>query len=68
MLKSSRLQALLPYLTLLLWSVPLLLFSHEQQSLMAHDEGLYSWRAKLMVESGNWLKPSIANYGKTPGS
>ncbi|MBD1899673.1 glycosyltransferase family 39 protein [Coleofasciculus sp. FACHB-125] len=68
MLKISRLQALLPYLTLLLWSVPLLLFSHEQQSLMAHDEGLYSWRAKLIVESSNWLKPSIANYGKTPGA
>jgi hypothetical protein len=34
---------------------------------MAHDEGIYAWRARWMVDSGAWLNPEIVHYGKTPG-
>jgi 4-amino-4-deoxy-L-arabinose transferase-like glycosyltransferase len=56
-----------PYITLLLWTLPLLLFHSQQESLMAHDEGIYAWRARWILESGGWLNPEIIHYGKTPG-
>ena len=64
---NSRLIAALPYLSLLVWLVPLLVFNHQQQSLIAHDEGIYAWRARWIVEYGDWLNPAIIHYGKTPG-
>jgi 4-amino-4-deoxy-L-arabinose transferase-like glycosyltransferase len=56
-----------PYVSLLLLTLPLLLLHNQQESLMAHDEGIYAWRARWIVESGGWLNPEIIHYGKTPG-
>jgi 4-amino-4-deoxy-L-arabinose transferase-like glycosyltransferase len=63
-----RLSAALPYLTLLLWLLPLLLLGTEHGSLMAHDEGLYAARARLMFDSGNWVAPWSSAHHKTPGA
>ncbi len=65
--KSSFLIATLPYISLLIWLVPLLVFNAQQQSLIAHDEGIYAWRARWIVEYGDWMNPAIIHYGKTPG-
>ncbi len=56
-----------PYLSLLFWVLPLLLFNSEQQSLMAHDEGLYALRSRRMVDSGDWINPWDNPHHKTPG-
>jgi len=66
-LKNQYVLAALPYLSILVWLVPLLVFNSQQQSLIAHDEGIYAWRARWIVESGDWLNPAIIHYGKTPG-
>ena len=55
-----------PYVGLLIWLVPLLLFNGNN-SLMAHDEGLYAWRSRLMFESGDWINPWSEPHHKTPG-
>nr|WP_313954478.1 hypothetical protein [Aulosira sp. FACHB-615] len=52
-----RLSAAFPYLSLLIWLLPLLLFTSGQNSLMAHDEGVYAWRARRMFDSGDWIAP-----------
>ena len=63
----ERLSSALPYVSLLLWLLPLLLFGAEHGSLMAHDEGLYAVRARLMFDSGNWVAPWSSAHHKTPG-
>lgn len=63
-------RAVWPYLTLLIWIVPLLLFNNGQQSLMPQDEAVYAVRARWMLESGDWLTPQAWGelvYEKTPG-
>ncbi len=65
--KSSFLIATLPYISLLIWVIPLLVSNAQQQSLIAHDEGIYAWRARWIVEYGDWMNPAIIHYGKTPG-
>ena len=60
--KSSRF-----YLLLLLCLLPLLFFHNGDQSLVTHDEGLYATRARLMLDSGNWLHPWETPHHKTPG-
>ncbi|MBD2301390.1 glycosyltransferase family 39 protein [Nostoc sp. FACHB-190] len=62
-----RLSAAFPYLSLLIWLLPLLLFTSGQNSLMAHDEGLYAWRARRMFDSGDWIAPWGTVHHKTPG-
>ncbi len=57
----------LPYISLLIWVAPLLLFSSGHNSLMAHDEGLYAGRARLMFDSGDWIHPWSSPHHKTPG-
>ncbi|KYC39599.1 glycosyltransferase, partial [Scytonema hofmannii PCC 7110] len=57
----------LPYISLLIWILPILLFNSGQDSLMAHDEGLYAWRSRFMVESGDWIHPWSTPHHKTPG-
>ncbi|MCP6758204.1 MAG: glycosyltransferase family 39 protein [Fischerella sp. CENA71] len=57
-----------PYVTLLFWILPLLLFNSGHSSLMAHDEGLYAWRSRQMFDSGNWINPWSQPHHKTPGS
>ncbi|MBW4631337.1 MAG: glycosyltransferase family 39 protein [Iphinoe sp. HA4291-MV1] len=56
-----------PHVTLLLWTLPLLLFSSGESSLMAHDEGLYAWRSRFMIETGDWIHPWTTPHHKTPG-
>ncbi|MEH2064328.1 MAG: glycosyltransferase family 39 protein [Nostoc sp.] len=65
--RQIRLVGLLPYLSLLAWILPLLLFTSGHDSLMAHDEALYAWRARLMFDSGNWITPWERAHHKTPG-
>ena len=56
-----------PYLSLLIWMLPLLLLGIGDNSLMAHDEGLYAWRSRLMYDSGDWINPWGTPHHKTPG-
>lgn len=56
-----------PLISLLIWVVPLLLFGSGHNSLMAHDEGLYAGRARLMFDSGDWIHPWSSPHHKTPG-
>ena len=56
-----------PYISLLVWILPLLLFNSGNNSLMAHDEGLYAWRSRVMFESGDWINPWSEPHHKTPG-
>ncbi len=55
------------YGILCLFILPLLLFSSDQSSLMAHDEGLYAWRGKMMIDAGDWIHPWSIPHHKTPG-
>jgi hypothetical protein len=57
----------LPYLTLAIWLIPLLFLSNGHQSLLPHDEGLYAGRARLMLETGDWINPWAEPHHKTPG-
>lgn len=59
--------AVFPYISLLIWMLPLLLFSSGENSLMAHDEGLYAWRSRQMFDSGDWVAPWGNVHHKTPG-
>ncbi|GBE91333.1 ArnT family glycosyltransferase [Nostoc cycadae] len=65
--RQFRLSAAFPYISLLIWLLPLLLFTSGQNSLMAHDEGLYAWRARRMFDSGDWIAPWGTVHHKTPG-
>jgi 4-amino-4-deoxy-L-arabinose transferase-like glycosyltransferase len=62
-----RWEASFPYISLLFWLLPLLLFNSGHSSLMAHDEGLYAWRSRQMFDSGNWIAPWPQPHHKTPG-
>lgn len=62
-----RFKSIRPYALLLLCLLPLLFFPHSEQSLIAHDEGLYATRARLMLDTGNWLHPWATPHHKTPG-
>ncbi|AFZ58403.1 glycosyltransferase family 39 protein [Anabaena cylindrica FACHB-243] len=55
------------FTNLLIWLLPLLLFSSGENSLMAHDEALYARRARLMFESDDWIAPWGNAHHKTPG-
>ncbi|MDF2386505.1 glycosyltransferase family 39 protein [Nostoc ellipsosporum NOK] len=59
--------AVFPYISLLVLLLPLLLFNSGQNSLMAHDEGLYAWRSRRMFDSGDWIAPWGNVHHKTPG-
>ncbi len=49
--------SLFPYLSLLLWVLPLVLLRSTQQSLMAHDEGIYAMQARSLLLTGDWVTP-----------
>lgn len=63
----EHLVSVAPYGFLLLWMLPLFLLQGSQQSLMAFDEVHYAGRAKLMLDSGNWINPWLEPHHKTPG-
>ncbi|MBD2385585.1 ArnT family glycosyltransferase [Cylindrospermum sp. FACHB-282] len=65
--RQMHLAVALPYISLLGWILPLLIFSSGENSLMAHDEGLYAWRARQMFDSGDWIAPWSNAHHKTPG-
>ncbi|MBE9012980.1 glycosyltransferase family 39 protein, partial [Pseudanabaenaceae cyanobacterium LEGE 13415] len=54
----------LPYFTLLVWVLPIVLIRSSQQSLMAHDEGIYAAQAKTILSTGDWITPQWG--GGTP--
>lgn len=47
--------------------MPLLLLNSSNQSILAHDEGLYALRARLMQETGDWINPWDSPHHKLPG-
>ena len=55
---------LIVYSVFLLWCT----FGDINQSLIAHDEGLYSRRAKLITDTNNWFAPFSSAHHKTIGS
>ena len=58
-----------PVVWLCLWTLPLLTMGlFAEQSLLAHDEGLYATRAKFMFTSGDWINPWSMPHYKTPGT
>ncbi|MBE9052879.1 glycosyltransferase family 39 protein [Nostocales cyanobacterium LEGE 11386] len=65
--RQIRLSAVFPHISLLVWLLPLLLFNSGDNSLMAHDEGLYARRSRVMFESGDWIAPWGTVHHKTPG-
>jgi 4-amino-4-deoxy-L-arabinose transferase-like glycosyltransferase len=48
-----------PRLTLLIWTIPLLILNGFNASLLPHDEGYYAIQARWMWESGDWLTPQF---------
>ncbi|MEC7739060.1 MAG: glycosyltransferase family 39 protein [Cyanobacteriota bacterium] len=57
------------FLIIILISIVIIsLFWSDSQSLIAHDEGLYARRAKLILDSGDWLSPFTSPHHKTVGS
>ena len=67
-LKKNTLPAHIALIFLLAFLVFISLLWSDSQSLIAHDEGLYARRAKLILESGNWLSPFSSPHHKTVGS
>ncbi|WP_448381291.1 ArnT family glycosyltransferase, partial [Gloeomargarita sp.] len=60
----------LPYGWLMFLLVPLLFWQGGEQSFLPYDEGLYVWRARSMLLSGDWLVPrswDTVHYHKPPG-
>jgi 4-amino-4-deoxy-L-arabinose transferase-like glycosyltransferase len=66
-LRLPLIQSYLPQLALMGWCLPLLLLSSGQDSLLAHDEGLYALRGRAMFDSGDWVNPWGTPHHKTPG-
>ena len=66
-LKHKRI--ILPSLFLLSYVLFYFIIDHSSQSLIAHDEGLYARRSKLVEESANWFStPFLSPHHKTIGS
>jgi 4-amino-4-deoxy-L-arabinose transferase-like glycosyltransferase len=55
-----------PWLIVLVW-LPLFLVPGFEASWEAHDEGLYVSRARLMLETGDWVHPFGEPHHKPPG-
>ena len=55
-------------ISILIFIVFISLLWSDSQSLIAHDEGLYARRAKLISDSGDWLSPFASPHHKTVGS
>jgi 4-amino-4-deoxy-L-arabinose transferase-like glycosyltransferase len=65
-----QLKSLPPSVWLLLWVLPLILIRSTQQSLMAHDEGIYAAQARAILMTGDWLAPQWGgefNFDRTIG-
>lgn len=64
--RQDRADARVRWLLVLLW-LPLFLLPGQELSWEAHDEGLYVGRARLMLETGNWIHPFAKPHHKPPG-
>ena len=67
-LKKNTLVQHILLISLLIFIVFISLLWSDTQSLIAHDEGLYAKRAKLILDSGDWLSPFPSPHHKTIGS
>ena len=66
--KKNAINAHIFLISVLLFIVFISLLWSDSQSLIAHDEGLYARRAKLIYDSGNWMSPFASPHHKTVGS
>ncbi len=67
--KSDKLKILILLLFLIFYLVFYFGVDPSSQSLIAHDEGLYAGRARLLAESDNWFSPPFEEaHHKTLGS
>jgi len=67
---SSRpvvIQAAFGLIVLLAWTAPLFLLHIAPESLIAHDEGLYASRGRLMLDTGDFIHPFSEPHHKPPG-
>ena len=67
-LKKSPLNAHIFLISVLIFLVFVSLLWSDSQSLIAHDEGLYARRARLISDSGDWFSPFASPHHKTVGS
>ena len=68
LLKKNSFNSHILLISILILFVFISLLWSDSQSLIAHDEGLYARRAKLIYESGDWLSPFTSPHHKTVGS
>ena len=68
LLKKNSFNSHILLISILILFVFMSLLWSDSQSLIAHDEGLYARRAKLIYESGDWLSPFASPHHKTVGS
>lgn len=68
LLKKNTINVHIFLISLLIFIVFISLIWPDTQSLIAHDEGLYARRAKLISDSGDWLSPFASPHHKTVGS
>ena len=66
--KKNPINAHILLISVLIFLVFISLLWSDSQSLIAHDEGLYARRAKLISDSGDWLSPFVSPHHKTVGS
>ena len=66
---SKNRRIILPFLFILSYALFFFLVDPPSQSLVAHDEGLYARRSRLVMESSNWFSsPFLLPHHKTIGS
>ena len=66
---SKHKSIIIPSLFILSYLIFSFLIDSTSQSLVAHDEGLYARRSRLLQESSNWFSPPFASaHHKTLGS
>ncbi len=68
LLKKNTVNAHIFLISLLIFIVFISIMWPDTQSLIAHDEGLYARRAKLISDSGDWFSPFTSPHHKTVGS
>ena len=68
LLKKNAVNVHICLISLLIFIIFISLIWPDTQSLIAHDEGLYARRAKLISDSGDWLSPFVSPHHKTVGS
>ena len=68
LLKKNQISGHILLIIILISIVIVSLLWSDSQSLIAHDEGLYARRARLILDTGNWLSPFTSPHHKTVGS